>query len=179
MRYIVPTNRRARFLVGDLRAQAAWLREHDLERGGGRAALSELGEVTGAAYALWFFAGCVTGFHWLYLATKARVRHRDHLLDGAQGVGVGGPPPPPHLICGLTGKVMEDPHTLRTVSKGLVAADTAQSKMFGCAHTFSGQALFHALRQERKCPRCGIKPYTLHPEQVSLQHVAQLTQVHG
>ena len=39
---------------------------------------------------------------------------------------------------------MEDPHTLRVVSKGLVAAETAQSKMFGCAHTFSGQALFRA-----------------------------------
>ena len=62
---------------------------------------------------------------------------------------------------------MDDPHTVRTLAKGCVAADTSRSKMMHCDHTFSGQALFEALRKERQCPRCGIKPYTLDANQRS------------
>jgi len=41
--------------------------------------------------------------------------------------------------------------------------------MFNCDHTFSGQALLDFLQNERKCPRCMMKPYTLNPGQTAVR----------
>jgi|EP01046_Picozoa_sp_COSAG06_P044737 hypothetical protein len=127
-----------RFLVGDLYAQAAWLRQHAAK---GDPGLDELAATSLQAYVLWLFGGFATGLHWVYLAWKARARRQRWVLDSkrAMELAVGGPPPPPHLVCGITGKVMIDPHTLRTHAKGAVSANTPHAKMFNCDHTFSGQ----------------------------------------
>ena len=140
----------SRFLVGDLYAQAAWLRQHAAK---GDPGLDELEATTLQAYVLWFLGGFATGFHWLYLAWKARSRRRRWVRDSKRALelSVGSPPPPPELICGITGKVMEDPHTLRIYAKGKVAANTPHSKMFHCDHTFEGQVRPAAAPPEAHC----------------------------
>jgi hypothetical protein len=50
--------------------------------------------------------------------------------------------------------------------------------MLRCTHTFSGQALYQFLTQERKCPRCGIKPYTLNPKQTTARSLLYRNQVY-
>lgn len=127
-----------RFLVGDLFAQAAWLREHAAK---GDPGLGELAGAVFAAYVLWLVGGFVLGHHWLYLCWKAKERRRAWVQKRNRRQ-IQGRPPPQHLICGLTGKVMDDPHTVRTTgAKGSVAANTSHFKMFGCDHTFSGQVI--------------------------------------
>ncbi len=141
-----------RFLVGDLYAQAAWLRQHAAK---GDPGLDELAATSLQAYVLWLLGGFATGLHWLYLAWKARTRYRRWVCDSKRALelAVGGPPPPPHLVCGLSGKIMIDPHTLRTHAKGAVSANTPHAKMFSCDHTFSGQVRFFskAAAPEKHC----------------------------
>eukprot|EP01051_Picozoa_sp_SAG22_P005615 SAG22_NODE_338_length_12038_cov_24.655583_2_plen_561_part_00 len=148
-----------KYLVSDLYAQADWLRDH--AKTGREREPDSLVEITCTVYSLWLCGGCVTSAHWLYLATKGRSHWQAWRSQrGTIPAAPSGPPPPPEIICGITGKVMQDPYRLRTAAAQGVAATTTNQKLFSCNHTFEGEALFKALSVERKCPRCGMRPFT-------------------
>jgi hypothetical protein len=155
-----------RYLVGDLYAQATWLRDHAARPDNLH---DERIEITFTMYLLWFFGGLVTGAHWLYLARSGSKRWKVWHAQRGTIPTVSGPPPPPEVICGITGKVMQDPYTLRTAAVQGIAASTTSQKLFGCNHTFDGEALFQALSVERKCPRCGMRPYTISHRQSGIK----------
>ena len=158
-----------KYLVSDLYAQATWLRDH----AGQGSESNDHAEITCTVYFLWLCGGFLTGAHWIYLANKGRAHWGNWHEDRGTIPTVSGPPPPPEIICGITGKVMQDPYTLRTAAVQGVAASTTNQKLFSCNHTFEGEALFKALSVERKCPRCGMKPFTASYRQSGVKALMQ------